>query len=221
MKNIVKNLFSVFFETLYPARCFLCQESVVLNGFCVLCYEQLGIQTIYTHVKNISGISASFYQGPMKSLILRYKYQDEPSLAEIFASFMLQSARCLIENSDAFVPVPMHWRRRFKRCYNQSSLLSYKLSKLTKKPVWDCLQKVCYTPNQGKKTYFERFNNIKGSFRVSPSFTSKLPYKKVLVIDDVLASGATVYHTASLLMPYQCEVSFLTLAASKASVKES
>lgn len=216
MKNTVQNLFSLLFEAIYPARCFLCQNFVALSGFCVSCYEQLGVQTIHANIKNLSGISASFYQGPVKSLILRYKYHDEPSLAEVFAHLMLQSGRNLIENSDAFVPIPMHWRRRFKRCYNQSSLLAYKLSILTKKPVWDCLQKSSYTPNQGKKTYFERFNNIKGSLTASSSMMkNEHSYKKLLIIDDVTASGATIYHAASLLMKYPCDISFLTLAIAK------
>jgi ComF family protein len=100
--------------------------------------------------------------------------------------------RCVPENIDLIVPVPLHWRRFLLRQYNQSAELAKMLSKNTNIPCeLNLLKRHRATPSQGHKRIQERYENLRQAFSIK-DLNNILDGKRILLIDDVLTSGATV-----------------------------
>ena len=111
------------------------------------------------------------------------------------------------------MPVPLHWRRFFIRQYNQSAELAKLLSKNTQIPCeLNILQRHRSTASQGHKNRQERYDNLRQAFRVNDS-AQQLLGKRILLIDDVLTSGATVSACTKILKKAGVqEVYVLTIA---------
>ena len=97
-------------------------------------------------------------------------------------------------------PVPLHWTRLWQRRFNQSAALARVVSTIANVPVHDhILVRVRATPPQVGLTRAERARNVEGAFAVARAARSEMKGKKLLVIDDVLTSGATVDACAKAL----------------------
>jgi len=106
---------------------------------------------------------------------------------------MAQAGRDLLADADLIVPVPLHWRRLLSRRYNQAALLATALGRLSDKPVLpDLLQRRRATVKQGHLSRLGRERNVKGAFILRPSQRRQVADKRVLLIDDVITTGATV-----------------------------
>jgi ComF family protein len=98
--------------------------------------------------------------------------------------------------ADVLVPVPLHWRRRFRRGYNQSTALAHGLSARLHLPVLtSCLRRIRHTPFQTHQSVTGRRDNVRNAFQP----LVRLPEKAVLLIDDVLTTGATAHEAAKAL----------------------
>jgi ComF family protein len=101
-------------------------------------------------------------------------------------------------NLDAVVPVPLHWVRRWQRGYNQSSAIAYGLAsrlRLPFRPGW--LRRTRNTPSQTKQTASGRRDNVRGAFAVPRRV--RLDGQTVLLVDDVMTTGATASEAARAL----------------------
>lgn len=112
---------------------------------------------------------------------------------------------------DCIVPVPLHWRRRLKRGYNQSEQIARGVASVTRLPLLK--SHVCRIRNnetQTHKSADERMRNVENLFRV----VRPIPYHHILIIDDVLTTGATLYSCAKAILDAQPDtrISILTLA---------
>jgi ComF family protein len=144
-----------------------------------------------------SARAALKYDDASAKMILRLKYADGTILAPLFANWLQQAGAKLIEDSDLIVPVPLHRWRLLKRRYNQAGLLAQKLSQLANLPHEPfALQRTKATPPQGHKSKAARLDNMQGAFAALPN---KVNGKHILLIDDVLTSGATVNACARAL----------------------
>jgi ComF family protein len=154
------------------------------------------------------------YDDGSKPLILRFKHSDATYLTPLLGKWMRSAGQDLIDKADYMVPVPLHWSRLLKRRYNQAALLALELAKHSRKNVAvDLLQRTRATPPQGYKKAISRKQNVANAFAVKPYWEPLLKDKTVLLIDDVLTSGATVQScTLTLLKAGAREVNVLTLA---------
>jgi ComF family protein len=150
------------------------------------------------------------YEGPLRSLIHLYKYSGMKPLARHLAGYL---ERILPDDQryDAIVPVPLHWRKRWERGFNQSAILSKHLSKGAGIPVVDALFRKRPTATQAGLASAGRRRNVAGAFEAKAG--AKVVDANVLLIDDVMTTGATASACASALKRGGAKsVSLLTLA---------
>lgn len=135
-----------------------------------------------------------------RRLILPLKHADRIELAPILAGMMVRSGTELLARADILVPVPLHRRRLFHRKYNQAAVLALAIGRLAKLPVQpDALQRTRQTAPLEEKSPEERAQEVSGSLRVRPSRLKRVAGRTVLLVDDVMTSGATANACAQAL----------------------
>lgn len=158
--------------------------------------------------------SAVRYGGPVRDLVLRFKHADRLDLAPALARLMIQAGADCLAGADYLVPVPLHWRRRLFRRYNQSAELARGLARLGGPPVLvDALRRRRATPAQGRLNRLGRLRNVAGAFVVPPAGRGRIAGAHLVVIDDVLTTGATADACCRVLLAAgAARVDVLTLA---------
>ena len=143
-----------------------------------------------------SAYSYGYYEGVLKDLIHLFKYARIAPLAQPLGNLLL-SALPLDQRFDLVVPVPLHWRRRLWRGFNQAELLARPLAHRLGVTVNDALRRTRNTETQASLSPSERRSNVAGAFVLrNPNAVRGL---RILLIDDVLTTGATVGAAATVL----------------------
>ena len=149
--------------------------------------------------------AAVLYDERSRNLVLGFKHADRTEAAVLYAKWMLAAGRELVADADVIVPVPLHWTRLFSRRYNQAALLALGIGRFGDTPVVaDGMVRKRSTPSQGHLGRIARARNVKGAFAVSPRHRHKLKGKRVLLVDDVYTTGATVRTAAKVLKRVGC-----------------
>lgn len=144
--------------------------------------------------------AAMMYNDSSRSLILMFKHGDKTLLNQSFGAMLAGAGADLFTHCDLILPVPLHRWRLLRRRYNQSALLAYKLHALTRIPTNPfILERVRATPPQGHLSPLERAENVKSAFFISPKNAKKIAGKNVIVVDDVMTTGATANECAQIL----------------------
>jgi len=213
-------------DLVYPPHCIACERSLhddarffcsdCLAGLpfvprirCLKCGHELSeYAAAHTRCRACEGkwlffksASAPFkYETPIRELILQLKLAGRRSLALPLADYLadhLESAG-LMPSIDAIVAVPLHWRRRLGRGYNQAQLLAERVSERFGVPnPARCLLRVRATKSQTSFSMQKRMQNLRGAFAVRRR--GMLNGKTVLLIDDVLTTGATCAECSRIL----------------------
>lgn len=137
--------------------------------------------------------AAVLYDDIARSLVARLKYEDRPDLAPVMARWMGLAATDLTRDKPVVVPVPLHHWRQFERRYNQSALLSRFLCRdLALEHQPQALERVRRTQQQVGLTRRERAENVRGAFRATSQGIMRITGRPVLLVDDVLTTGATL-----------------------------
>lgn len=140
------------------------------------------------------------YDEDSRDLILAFKHADRTSLTPAFAAWLKRAGAELLADADLIVPVPLHWSRLFSRRYNQAALLAMALGGVAGKQVMpDLLIRRRATRKQGHLGRLARQRNVAGAFALHPKRAAALAGKRVLLIDDVITTGATVTNCARVL----------------------
>ncbi|MFK7874508.1 MAG: ComF family protein, partial [Paracoccaceae bacterium] len=139
------------------------------------------------------GRAAIQYQDLGRRLILGLKHSDRQDVAVTVMPWMTTAARDLIQDDTILAPIPLHWSRLMKRRYNQAALLSQNLGlKLARTSIPDLLVRPRKTAPLDGVSVAERFDRLAGAIEMNPKRTSRIAGKPVLLIDDVMTSGATL-----------------------------
>jgi ComF family protein len=149
-----------------------------------------------------------------RTLVHAFKYGDRLDLAPMMGRWMATAGHSLTAEADAIIPVPLHWRRYWARRFNQSALLAEAIAKASGVPlVLGALKRVKATPQQVGLSQSARALNVQGAFRVSPSGKATVVGHRLILVDDVITTGATVDACArALLRAGAAEVNVLTFA---------
>jgi ComF family protein len=141
------------------------------------------------------------YDGHAKRLLLPFKHADRPELAGALAPMMARAGAVLLRSADLIVPVPLHRRRLFARRYNQAALLARALARLSGVPaVPDLLRRTRATVSLGDLTATARAEAVDGAFALHPRRSARLAGRQVLLVDDVMTSGATAAACTDVLL---------------------
>jgi len=143
---------------------------------------------------------------PLKTLIHQFKFAGHWPLGPLLARQMHEAAQTHAADSiDVLVPVALHWRRYWRRGYNQAHELAQLVGSYGKLPVLDALVRIRATAQQtSAQSATARFENLHGAFICQPD--RRLGGKHVWLVDDVCTSGATLYAAAAALrrLPPDC-----------------
>ncbi len=153
------------------------------------------------------------YDDASKGLVLSFKHADRPGLARYLAPWMARAAGPLLTEADLIVPVPLHRWRLFHRRYNQAALLAMALARRSGVPCMpDLLRRVRRTAPQGTMGRTAREQNVRGAIKL-PKTVDFLGKKRILLVDDVLTTGATLGECVRVLRQAGAEaVDVVTLA---------
>jgi ComF family protein len=137
--------------------------------------------------------AALVYDAQSRRLVLPFKHGDRTDLARACGDWMARAGAELLAEADFVAPVPLHWRRLFMRRYNQAGLLARSLARRApEKLAPDLLRRQRWTGSQAGLKAKERRSNVRQAFDIHPRWAQALEGKSVLLIDDVLTTGATV-----------------------------
>src|SRR5580692_4745269 len=208
-----------------PPLCAACREPVDGKGLCPACWsklsfitrpycERLGIPFVYDPRPGILSMEAiaapPAYQRARaavrfdeisRALVHALKYSDRLDLAPMMGRWAGQAGRELLADADALVPVPLHWRRQWGRRFNQSAMLAATVSAESGVPIAaGALKRVKATAQQVGLTRAERATNVQGAFKVPEEGRALVLRRRLVLVDDVLTSGATVEGCARALL---------------------
>lgn len=226
-------------NTLFPPRCAICDSPTDhAPSLCATCFSNIHlISEPYCHCCGsnftydighaelcISCLTeaplfdraraALNYDEHSRKLITRVKFSDRSDLVALGAMLMSQAGTELLANTDIIIPVPLHWHRLLSRKYNQSQLFAQALARMHSiRCIPHGLQRTRATAPQMMLDWHERQHNVKDAFRVRPSLAATLKGKRILLIDDVFTTGATIHACTKALKKAQVNTVFvLTLA---------
>jgi ComF family protein len=225
-------------DALYPPTCLACRAATAAPGaLCPACWramrfierpycERLGTpfeQDLGEGLLSPQAIAdppafrraravARFEDGPTRRLTHRLKYSDRGDLARPLGAWMARAGAELIADADAIVPVPLHPLRLWRRRYNQAAALAAAVARESGKPFepqW--LRRVKSTRSQVGLSREQRAENVQGAFRAAPG--APIRGRRIVLVDDVLTSGATANAAArALLRAGASEVDLLVFA---------
>lgn len=222
-----------------PALCPACRRPVADDGgLCPACWsklsfitapycERLGIPFAYDPGPGTLSMqaiadppayrrarAAVCYDDIARTLVHKLKYGDRLDLAPTLGRWMAQAGRPVLAEASGLVPVPLHWRRLWARRFNQSAALAKVVSSWSGVPVVPAaLRRIRSTRQQVGLRMSERALNVQGAFRVPEEARAAVAGQRLVLVDDVLTSGATIDACArALLRAGAAEVDVLVFA---------
>jgi len=228
----VKRISDHAFNILFPRRCVLCGENLLadaLPDLCGRCSQTLRINdsaSCRLCGKSIDGSLADAgivkcgrcrikeppleaavfglrYEGTARELIHKFKFGGRERLAAGIAHLLCARLHRSVEmdGMDMVIPVPLHIGRLYSRGYNQSYLIAREVGRVFSLPVEAAaIFRRRATPAQWAQSRAQRFVNMKNAF--GPRKTSAISGKRLLLVDDIMTTGATMFEAARLLKKF-------------------
>lgn len=231
----------------FPPVCLSCREAIAASGaLCVSCWSEITFierpfcerlclpferelatrglisaeaadnPPVFARARAVARYDAS-----ARGLVNRLKYYDRLDLAEPMGRWMARAGADILRDADILVPTPLHWRRLAARRFNQAAALAEVISRQSAVPVESfALERIRATLPQVGLSRDLRRGNLAGAFRVDPTRAGKIAGAKVVLVDDVLTTGATANVAArSLLRGGAARVDLLVFARTVTGAK--
>jgi ComF family protein len=204
-------------RAIYPARCMVCDTyTSAPGGLCPSCWQDthfISGSTCTTCAAPLvgavtgarcdscltfpppwqQGVAVLEYEGAGRRMLLALKHHDRLDLAPTLGTWLHRAAAPLLPHTDLITPVPLHPGRLAHRKFNQSAMLARPLAKLAGIAyIPDLLTRLRNTESQQGKDRIERQKNLKAAIAPTPRHRAALAGKRVLLVDDVLTTGATL-----------------------------
>ncbi|MWV27979.1 ComF family protein [Aurantiacibacter rhizosphaerae] len=188
----VKDAFAPLVDLIYPPRCPLCGDAIAAqSGLCTPCWSTLEIPAQDSAQDSDGVAAATIYNDTARQLVLNFKHGRKIALAPMMAR-QIASRLGELEGEWLAVPVPLHRIRLWQRGFNQSALIARELCKVTKaRLLVDALLRPRRTPSLGGLGRAERARVLDGAIVPNPARIKRLAGARILLVDDVLTSGAT------------------------------
>lgn len=201
MLAIVHKILRFFF----PPFCCACKKILkqrdALCAACMATIKPLASKTLHVSAKYSMPVHCvGAYDEPLKQFVLAKAYSDKLA-CYYMAQLIYQLSLFKSLEIDYIVPVPLHWRRYAKRGYNQSAEIAHCLSQRSGIPVMHALKRAKATEYQSRCDKNKRFENVKNVFVLALDATQIkiLNGKRLLLVDDVMTTGATLAEAAKVL----------------------
>lgn len=222
-------MFNDFFNIIFPKLCASCNNSLLKNEntICTKCIFDLPktnyhldksnpINKVFWGRVNIEMASAYYHfskGGRVQRLLHELKYKGNQKVGEVIGELYAYELRKskLYNTLDFIVPIPLHLNKLKKRGFNQSESFAIGLSKGLNVPInnTDLYRKID-SKTQTKKTRYKRWENVGNIFGIIDD--SMLENKTILLVDDVVTTGATIEASAQVLKDINCKVYVATIA---------
>lgn len=192
------------------------QLHFVADPICCMCGIPLGFSGAESHSAGVQTACVDCLQDPpsfagarsvlvyddaSRPLILGFKHADQTYAVRTFVPWLLRAGADYLRDDPLIVPVPLHRWRLLRRRYNQAALLAHGVARETGQfCIPDLLLRTRATPTQGHMKAGERARNVSRAFGVNPRHAEKVRGRNVLLIDDVLTTGATVRECSDMLL---------------------
>lgn len=225
-RRLIAGAATVLVGVVLPPTCVACRKPVSeANGLCSACWSKIGfierpycerLGTPFAHDMDGSLLSlaamadppafqraraAARYSDVARDLVHLLKYGDRLDLVHPFGTWMARAGAEILAQADLLVPVPLHWTRLWQRRFNQSAALARVVSRISHVPVADyVLVRTRATPPQIGLGRSERASNVQGAFEVPKAARADIKGKNLVLVDDVLTSGATANACARALL---------------------
>jgi ComF family protein len=199
--NVCQKCFSLF--SFLGHACKKCQEpfSYCIPGVdvCEVCQEDP--KDFFDQMS-----CALVYDEFVRNIVVRFKNQHDFILGKIFAKFIFNRSQCIFRNDSILVPVPLYKSRLCWRGFNQSTMLANNVLTLLHNAipnhnyeVMNVLERILDTKTQALKTIQERKDNVRGAFVVKPEYMEIIKGRHLVLVDDVVTTGATAFACAEVL----------------------
>lgn len=227
-------------RTIYPPHCLICSEVVEdVGGLCATCWRETpfilgaacdlcggplpgeiedGAAQCDTCLESgrvwTRGRAALTYEGTGRRLVLSLKYGDRTDLAAPAAHWMVRAGTDVLQDTPLIAPIPLHRWRLLGRRYNQAALLSQEIARIAALDhLPDLLLRQRATAPQKHMTDDQRFENLEDAMALNPRRHAQIEGRAIVLIDDVMTSGATFTVAARLCLDAGAKtVRILTLA---------
>ncbi len=211
MLSLVKKLLNSVYQFTYPSFCQSCNDLIQQDSlFCFGCSKTLPRVTstsLAISKKTIMTVHAlAPYDGILRKIILQKnngRWRHFKALAQLTA----QELPLDLLNPESIIPVPLHWTRTLWRGYNQATVLAKEYGKIWNVPVFEGIERARKTKPQSSLDKDARSANVKKAFDIKKSHADLLGHyitnKHVILVDDVMTTGATLIEVAQLIQRYQ------------------
>lgn len=239
-------------DLLFPRECIVCKTELLLHEkhLCCKCMAEMpftyfwnfannqALKAFYGRVYLESAFSLIYYTNSYKSLIHSLKYRSNVEsglwLGEMLGEKIASSVFACDRKIDFIIPVPLHWRKKWKRGFNQSAVIangirkgliraengSENIKKSGRNPsgvqiIENIVKRRTYTNTQTHKDRISRWKNVEQAFALNECIAKRydLNGKHLLIVDDVLTTGATIEACCNILLKkYNCKISVATIA---------
>ncbi len=225
-RDIIATIFNASAQFIAPSLCANCTNSVATSGLCHSCWHELqfiskdactqcGVPFPYKSLLLRCGeclrdppnfdatVAAAVYGGVMRDMVIRLKHADRQDIAPVLAQIMAPKAMPVLREADMILPLPLHRRRFFSRKFNQSAELARQIMQIGGIPLERLNTHILIrhkpTAPQGRKSKTQRITAMRGAFRVPDNYKAMIKDAHIVIVDDVMTTGASVAAAASTL----------------------
>ena len=211
---------------LYPPQCIMCREQLQSeNALCGSCWRDMPFKTDCACVRrgaSLIGVTETAgaecddciqnpppwaegravfrYQGLARKMILELKHGDRPELAAPAAAWMAQTAADILTEKSLIIPITVHWQRFLQRKYNQAEVLAKHVATHSGAELkTDILRRPRKTVPLKEVNRSERFSILENAFEINADKVQEMKEQNIVLIDDVMTSGATLSAAAKTL----------------------